>query len=297
MDKEVVPTNVVEEAPPENQDNDVAPAAPILCRSSKPSNQPNRYYGILIDLECCDLKDHNEPDTNNQVINEMHLWFEACYSWNKSFDEKIKEFSFIQNTKKLCVYMITDRKKGVFLILYVDDILMMENDIPILEGVKSWPKGCFVMKYLGEVAYILEIKIYLDRSIRILGLSQSTYIDKILKRFKMENSKRGWVPMTDKKCLSDAQSPTTYQEMRRMGKVLYASTMGSIVTLAVVKNILRHLRRTKDMFFVYRGLEDELSVNGYIDASFQTDRDDTKFQSGYVFVMNGRAVACMSSKQ
>nr|GEY54725.1 hypothetical protein [Tanacetum cinerariifolium] len=159
----------------------------------------------------------------------------ASHSWNKSFDEKIKEFGFIQNTKKPCVYMITDRKKGVFLILYVDDILMMENGIPMLEGVKSWPKGCFVMKYLGEVAYILEIKIYLDRSIRILGLSQSTHIDKILKRFKMENSKRGWVPITNKKCLSDAQNPTTYQEMRRIGKVLYASTMGSIMYVMTCK--------------------------------------------------------------
>ena len=51
------------------------------------------------------------------------------------------------------------------------------------------------MKDLGEASYVLEIKIYRDRSHRMLGLSQSLYIDSILKKFKMENSKRGLIPI------------------------------------------------------------------------------------------------------
>ena len=41
----------------------------------------------------------------------------------------------------------------------------------------------------------------------------------------------------------------------------------------------------------YCGKEDELVVNGYIDASFQTDKDDFRSQSGYVFCLNGGAVS------
>ncbi|KAJ9568537.1 hypothetical protein OSB04_004503 [Centaurea solstitialis] len=41
-----------------------------------------------------------------------------------------------------------------------------------------------------------------------------------------------------------------------------------------VKNVLKYLRRTKEMFLVFGGSEDEISVTGYSDASFQTDRDD-----------------------
>ena len=63
-----------------------------------------------------------------------------------------------------------------------------------------------------------------------------------------------------------------------------------------VKNILKYLRRTKDMFLVYGGQE-ELVVTGYTDASFQTDRDDSKSQSGFVFTLNGGAVSWKSSKQ
>ena len=63
-----------------------------------------------------------------------------------------------------------------------------------------------------------------------------------------------------------------------------------------VKNILKYLKRTKDMFLVYGG-DKELIVNGYVDASFDTDPDDSKSQTGYVFTLNGRAVSWCSSKQ
>ncbi|GKB41647.1 hypothetical protein Tco_0886589 [Tanacetum coccineum] len=58
-----------------------------------------------------------------------------------------------------------------------------------------------------------------------------------------------------------------------------------------------YLIRTKDVFLVYGGLNDEFGVKGYTGASFKTDRDDTKSQSGYLFIMNGGVVAWRSSKQ
>jgi hypothetical protein len=58
----------------------------------------------------------------------------------------------------------------------------------------------------------------------------------------------------------------------------------------------KYLRRTKGMFLVYGG-EKELVVTGYTDASFQTDQDDSKSQSGYIFMINGGAMRWKSSKQ
>ncbi len=62
------------------------------------------------------------------------------------------------------------------------------------------------------------------------------------------------------------------------------------------KNILKYLRRTKDTFLVYRAVE-KLVVEGYTDVSFQTDKDDSKSQLGYVFYLNGGTVSWKSSKQ
>ncbi|GKF88953.1 hypothetical protein Tco_0262916, partial [Tanacetum coccineum] len=61
--EEVVPTNVVEEAPSKNQENVVAPAALIVHKSSMPSNLLDRYYGFIKDSEGQYLRDHDELDT------------------------------------------------------------------------------------------------------------------------------------------------------------------------------------------------------------------------------------------
>ena len=62
-----------------------------------------------------------------------------------------------------------------------------------------------------------------------------------------------------------------------------------------MKNILKYLRRTKDMFLIYG--DSELKVSGYTDASFQTDKDDNKSQSGFIFLLNGGTVSWKSFKQ
>ena len=85
------------------------------------------------------------------------------------------------------------------------------------------------MKNLGETSYILRIKIYRDRSKRMLGLSQSRYIDLILKRFNMEESKKGYLSMSQGIHLSKRMSPKTLEERDRMNKISYASAIGLIM--------------------------------------------------------------------
>jgi hypothetical protein len=97
---------------------------------------------------------------------------QASQSWNIHFDEVAKGFDFLQNKEEACVYKKENRSSVAFLILYVDDILLIGNDIPMLESVKTSLKNSFSMKDLGEAAYILGIRIYRDRSRRLIGLSQ-----------------------------------------------------------------------------------------------------------------------------
>ncbi|GKG41231.1 hypothetical protein Tco_0470443, partial [Tanacetum coccineum] len=65
-----------------------------------------------------------------------------------------------------------------------------------------------------------------------------------------------------------------------------------------VRNILKYLRNTKDMFLVYGGdMKRELRVSCYTDAGYPTDADDLKSQTGYVFVLNGGVVDWKNTKQ
>nr|GEW22965.1 hypothetical protein [Tanacetum cinerariifolium] len=92
--------------------------------------------------------------------------------------------------------------------------------------------------YESKAAYILRIKIYKDRSRRLIGLCQSAYIEKFLKRYHMENSKRRSIPMQDKLRLSKSQGASTPAELKCMQNVPYALVVGSIMN-------------TQDMFLVY----------------------------------------------
>ncbi|KAJ9562185.1 hypothetical protein OSB04_007345 [Centaurea solstitialis] len=303
--------------------------------------------------------DPKNPNKVCKLLKSIYGLKQASRSWNLHFDERIKEFGFAKSEFEPCVYTKFSGSIVTFLVLYVDDILLIGNDVPTLQSVKSWLSKCFdsfpscqinvfcsvlgfkemarerqkmikevsscaAMKDLGEAAYILGIKIYRNRSKRLIGLSQSTYIDKIMKKFRMDESKKGFIPMQHGIVLSKTQCPVSNQDQDKMKSVPYASAIGSIMyamlctrpdvaySISVtsryqqnpgephwvaVKNILKYLRRTKDMFLVFGGFEDEISVNGYSDASFQTDRDDFRSQSGYVFTLNGGAISWKSSKQ
>ena len=85
------------------------------------------------------------------------------------------------------------------------------------------------MKDLGEAAYIIEMKIYRNRSKRLLELSQSTYINTMLKRFSMENFKKDYLPISHKISLSKKHYLTIPQERVRMSRISSASAVGSII--------------------------------------------------------------------
>ena len=64
-----------------------------------------------------------------------------------------------------------------FLVLYVDDILLIGNDVAALSTVKVCLPSTFDMKDLREANYILGIKLTRDQKQKIMGLSQASYID------------------------------------------------------------------------------------------------------------------------
>jgi hypothetical protein len=221
---------------------------------------------------------------------------QASRSWNLCFDEVIKGFGFVQNTEESCIYKKMSGSSVSFLVLYVDDILLIGNDVQMLNSVKEYLNNNFSMKDMGEAAYVLGIKIYRDRSRSLLALSKSTYLDKVLKRFRMENSKKGI-------SLSVTQCPATEKDKSVMSDIPYASAIGSImyamlstrpdVALALsltsrfqsnpgmshwsaVKSILKFCKRTKDMVLAYGGSRVELDVKGYVSTGYNADSDGMK---------------------
>ena len=155
----------------------------------------------------------------------------------------------------------------------------------------------------------------------MIGLSQSLYLKKVLKRFNILNFKRGLLPFRHGIHLSKGMSPKIPKKMEQMAKVPYPSGIGSLmyailctrpdIAYAVsvtnrfqanpslehwiaVKAIFKYLRRTKDLVLTYGG--SDLQIDGFTDSNFQSDVDDRKSISGFVFIYNRGAVSCKSSK-
>nr|GEX75124.1 hypothetical protein [Tanacetum cinerariifolium] len=293
-----------------------------IRRSVRIPQAPDRY-GLYADVDEYELGDLNEPpnykaalsdpeydkwleamNTEMQSMKDNELWilvkvppngrtFGSKWIFKKKYDMD-DNIRFTQNTDELCVYLKASGSIVAFLILYVDDILLTGNNVTMLQEVKYWLCKCFSMKDLGEATYILGIKIIRDRSKQLIALSQSAYLEKILKKFRMENSKKGYTPMMEKPDYRKSQGVKTPSKVQRMQRVPYDLVVGSImyavrctrldvafvqnlcshfqqnpgeIHWTVVKTILKYLRNTKDMVLVYEAKpKAELKVSCYADA-------------------------------
>nr|GEW79870.1 hypothetical protein [Tanacetum cinerariifolium] len=256
-----------------------------IRRCTRTRRSPDRMY-LYIDAEEHELGDLGEPANYIRAIRIL-IAIAAFYDY-EIWQMDVKT-TFLNGYLNEEVYM--EQLEG-----FVNQ--KFPNRICKIKHVKSYLGRCFAMKDLGEATYILGIKIYGDRSKRLIGLCQSAYIEKILKRYYMENSKRGTILMQEKLKFSKLQGASTPAEIQSMQNIPYTSDVGSIIYTVrctcpdvafaqnitsrfqqnpgkvhwtAVKNILKYLRNTKDMFLIP--------------------------EIRYVFVLNGGVVDWKSTKQ
>ncbi|TKC11879.1 hypothetical protein FA727_23680, partial [Robertmurraya kyonggiensis] len=238
-------------------------------------------------------------------------------------NETIKKFGFKENIEDNCVFAKFKKGKYIFLVLYVDDILLASNDISLLLETKKFLSSNFDMKDLGEASFVLGIEIHRDRRNGVLGLSQKTYLEKILERYNMQKSNPTPAPIVKGDRFGKFQCPQNEYERQQMKAVPYSSALGSLSyaqtctrpDLAFVTNVLsryqeepgiehwklvkkafRYVQGTKGLMLTYRR-SDSLEIKGYADADYAGDEDDRKSTTGYIFMLAEGAISWRSSKQ
>lgn len=248
---------------------------------------------------------------------------QASRQWYHKFHQVIISFGFETNTIDNCVYHKFSGSKLIFLVLYVDDILLATNDIGMLHETKKFLSNNFEMKDLGDASFVLGIQIQRDRSHGILGLSQKSYINKVLKRFGMQDSKPGDTPVAKGDKFSLNQCPKSTLEIKEMQNIPYASAVGSLMYAQVctrpdiayivgmlgrylsnpgmdhwkaAKRVMRYLQKTKDYMLTYRR-SDHLEIIGYSDSDYAGCQDSKRSTSGYIFLLAGGAISWRSAKQ
>ena len=249
---------------------------------------------------------------------------QAGRAWNKKMDIALVEFGFHALHSDCCVYIKRAGRTVMFVLVYVDDLLLVTNDTAELTATKAALSDRFDMKDMGEAHFILGVQIRRDRARRQLYLSQQEYVRTVLKRFHMEDCKPVASPMaTGVKLLRNDPADATSTE--DMTKVPYASAVGALMYAALAtrpdiayavtalcqfmanpavshwnaaKRVFRYLQGTQEHALVYgwNGGKDQ-PLYGYSDSDWGNDVNDRRSVTGWVFFLHDGAVSWQSHKQ
>jgi hypothetical protein len=242
---------------------------------------------------------------------------QASRQWYLKFDETIRSFGFKKNKEDNCIYAKFRNGKFIFLILYVDDILLASSDISLLLETKRFLSSNFDMKDLGEASFVLGIKIHRDRRKGVLRLSQKAYLEKVIKKFSMHACNPTPAPIVKGDKYGSFQSLRNQYEIDQMKSVSYASAVRSLMYAQVctrtdltfvtgmldryqknpgvshwngIKKALRYIQGTKGLMLTYER-SDSLEIVAYSNLDFVDCLDTDRCTSGYVFKLTGGAIS------
>jgi transposase InsO family protein len=248
---------------------------------------------------------------------------QAPRQWYKKFESVMGEQGYRKTTSDHCVFF---QRFGdddfIILLLYVDDMLIVGKNTGRIAQLKRELSKSFAMKDLGPAKQILGIRITRDRGAKKLHMSQEQYIEKVLRRFNMDKAKVVSSPLTTNFKLTEADCPSSKEDVEEMDRVPYASAVGSLMYAMVctrpdiahavgvvsrfmsnpgkkhweaVKWIFRYLRGTSKLGITF-GDEKPMLVC-YTDSDMAGNKDNMKSTSGYLMTFAGGAVSWQSRLQ
>jgi hypothetical protein len=153
--------------------------------------------------------------------------------WRQTFDTYILGLGFVRRRDDHCVYSKQVGNHFIYVVLYVDGMLLVGNNMDVIKEVKSWLSSKFDMKDLRATNFIMGMEIKRDRVNKKLWLNQRKYVEMILQRFNMHGSKPIKFPIHVGVKLYVDQCPKTHEEEEYMSHVLYGGAVGSLMYVMV----------------------------------------------------------------
>jgi hypothetical protein len=151
----------------------------------------------------------------------------------QKFDTCILIFGFVRSKVDHCIYSKEESGCFIYVVLYVDDMLLIGNNMNAIKEVKKKLSSKFDMKDIDAMNFILGMEIKRDRAVRKLWLNQMKYIEKILKRFNMQDCKHVKVSIPMGERITVEQFPRKQEEIEDMTLVPYESVVGSLMDAMV----------------------------------------------------------------
>ncbi|GJR28668.1 retrovirus-related pol polyprotein from transposon TNT 1-94 [Tanacetum coccineum] len=195
--------------------------------------------------------------------------------WYRRFDEYMLSNGFKHSSYDNCVYYKSYLLgEYIYLLLYVDDMMIACKSKAEIRSTKFLLKKEFNMNELGEAKKILGMEIVRDQSRKILMVSQSGYVSKILNNFRMDNGKSVQMPLGGHFKLSLKDCPVKDCDVERMSKVSYANAVRSLMYLMVCTRPNIAYAGTANVGLVYgtnHGIH--VDITSFVDSDYVKDLD------------------------
>ena len=242
---------------------------------------------------------------------------EAPRAWNRTFNEFMLSQGFSKSRSDNCVYLLKRENMFIIVLVYVDDILILENNLKLFSIFKTNLLSKFKSTDLGKVKNFLGLEINFSEENCSVEISQRQLINKIVKKFRLENCHTYETPMEKGLKLVPNDDPKLvtrkpYKEL--LGCLIYIM-IGSRPDIAYALGYLSrfqsaptenhytyllrvamYLKCTIGYRQCFRNNADSAPITGYSDASF-AESHDQKSTSGSIVMVYGNPIAWISQKQ
>ena len=290
----------------------------------------NNLFIEQMDVETAFLNGHvksevfvNQPKGYETEDNKVYKLHKALYGlresprvWYDCFNQFIEKLNFVRSNYDYCLYVNRTSKDSIYILVFVDDLLICCKDESKIKDTKTSLMERFVMKDLGKVKSYIGIEIDYSDDRKTMTLSQSKYIESLAVKYKLENTKLYDTPMETNLKLEKASNVDNSLKYRNIiGELLYISTgtrpdiAFSVNYLSRYQNcydqthykyamrILKYLYKTKDLKLTYSDNVNTEILDCMVDSDYAGDNIDRKSTTGLVIRLFDNLIFWKTHKQ
>lgn len=251
---------------------------------------------------------------------------QAPRAWYQTLDGVLEKYGFSSCMSDAGIYVTTDTTDPMYLVLFVDDMLIMCKDLEKVLAFKKKIAQEFAIHDLGEVMDFLGCRIVRDREKKVMYMSSVGKIDALVEKFGLSGDTRPVETPMSKSFLPTAQPGESgegvgagvplepgHRYCELIGSLLYlANTTRPDIAQAVgvlsryrgtpttahmneALRLLRYLKGTREYALKLGG--SHIPLEGFVDADYAGDLDTRASTTGFVFKVYGGSVVWGSKKQ
>jgi hypothetical protein len=242
---------------------------------------------------------------------------QAPRAWNTKLNKELITMGFNPSNADPSLYYRHDKKDTIFVLVYVDDILIAAKDNDSVTSVIQAFQALFDVRDLGEADFFLGMDIHRDRTSKTLKIGQHRLVSELVDKYGLGECKGKTIPLSPSIKLTKTGEPLDrdkYGYSELIGSLLYVSvctrpdiaqavgaltrymSQPTVTHWQAAKGVVRYLACTIDYGIMF-GIGGNTGLQAFTDADFAGDPDTRRSTTGNIFTLHGGAISWSSRLQ